>query len=269
MSTPNTGIPYVPEGTLDPAAGLNLSLDVIDALLQTAVISMSETAPPGSPAGGALYIPAAPATGAWAGHENDLARYVTAGAFWQFYEAGTQVRLVINRADDGLYFFDQSSSPGGWQPITASGANLTLQDTDSPPTVVVDNAAVIIVGDGLTLTEVSAGVAMLERAATATFAPVVNTAAANVDADETNAGNYTRFTDAAPTYTFNDAAPFVIGAEYHGRYEGAGVLTITEAGTMTVNPPTAGTLEIPPGGTFTVKIVAADEADLFGVTVPL
>lgn len=33
MSTPINGIPYVPEGTLDPAAGLNEALDAIDALL--------------------------------------------------------------------------------------------------------------------------------------------------------------------------------------------------------------------------------------------
>lgn len=46
-------------------------------------------------------------------------------------------------------------------------------------------------------------------------------------------------------------------------------LTITEAGGMTINPPAGGTLVIPPHGTFTVKIIAADEADLFGVTVPL
>ena len=33
MTTPNAGIPEVPENTLDPAAGLNDALQVIDALL--------------------------------------------------------------------------------------------------------------------------------------------------------------------------------------------------------------------------------------------
>jgi hypothetical protein len=39
---------------------------------------------------------------------------------------------------------------------------------------------------------------------------------------------------------------------------------------MTISAPTDGTLDIPQGGTFTVKIVSddGDEADLFGVTVP-
>jgi hypothetical protein len=103
MTTPNTGIPYVPEGTQDPAAGLNLALNVIDALLQTAVIDMSLTAPPGSPSDGDLYIVASGATGAWAGQDNNLARYVAEGNFWQFYEAGTQVRVVFNDDDGGLY----------------------------------------------------------------------------------------------------------------------------------------------------------------------
>lgn len=111
MPTPNTGIPYVPENTTDPAAGLNLALNVIDALLQTAVISMSLTAPPSSPADGELYIVGASATGAWAGQDNNLARYVADGAFWQFYDAGTQIRIVFNQDDGGLYVWYS----GAWE----------------------------------------------------------------------------------------------------------------------------------------------------------
>lgn len=102
MTTPNTGIPYVPQGTLDPAAGLNLSLNVIDALLQTAVIELGRNDPPGSPNDGDLYI-VGTGTGDWTGQDNNLARYVAEGDFWQFYEAGTQVRIVFNEDDGGLY----------------------------------------------------------------------------------------------------------------------------------------------------------------------
>lgn len=111
MSTPNTGIPYVPEGTQDPAAGLNLSLNVIDALLQTAVIDMDRTAPPGSPNDGDMHIVATGATGAWSGQDDNLARYVAEGGFWQFYTAGTQVRIVFNEDDGGLYVWHS----GAWQ----------------------------------------------------------------------------------------------------------------------------------------------------------
>lgn len=109
MATPNTGIPYVPENTLDPAAGLNLSLNVIDALLQTAVIDMDLTAPPGSPADGDLHLIAAGATGAWAGEDNNLARYVAEGDIWQFYAAGVNVHLILNRDDGALYAWNGSA----------------------------------------------------------------------------------------------------------------------------------------------------------------
>lgn len=99
------------------------------------------------------------------------------------------------------------------------------------------------------------------------FAPVVSSAASNVDASAASAGSYTRFSNAAPTHTFNSSAGLAAGAEYHGRYVGSGSLTIVGAGSMVVNPPAGGTLEIPRGGTYTVKIVSSTEADLFGVTV--
>ena len=127
MATPNAGIPYVPENTQDPAAGLNLALNVIDALLQTAVISMSLAAPPGSPADGALYIVAASPTGAWAGKANHLARYVADGALWQFYAPGTQARLVLNFADGGLYAWAGSA----WAAITPVLASLPNAANDA------------------------------------------------------------------------------------------------------------------------------------------
>lgn len=49
------------------------------------VISRSLTAPPGSPTAGDGYIPAATATGAWAGKEGQIA--IWDGAAWVFYPA--------------------------------------------------------------------------------------------------------------------------------------------------------------------------------------
>lgn len=149
MPTPNTGIPYVPENTDDPAAGLNLALNVIDALLQTAVIDMDQTAPPGSPADGDLHIVAGSATGAWVGEDNNLARYVADGAFWQFYEAGVNVHLVLNKDDGGLYAWDGAA----WAPAVAGGGGGTDRSTvsavSSSSGVVTLNYAL---GDYFTLT---------------------------------------------------------------------------------------------------------------------
>lgn len=242
MSTPNVGIPYVTQGTLDPAAGLNLALNVIDALLQTAVIELGRNTPPVSPADGDMYIVGI-GTGAWVGQDDNLARYVAEGTFWQFYAAGTSVNLVLNLDDGGFYTYNSSSASAGW--VLSGG----LPDAPS-------NGNFYGRRNGA-----------WENFGSATAAPVVNTASANLDADETNSGNYTRFSHVAPTYTFDDAEPYVVGDEYHGRYVGAGTLLIVGTTGMTVNPPAGGSLEIPPHGTFTVKIVAADEADLFGVTV--
>lgn len=113
-NTPIHAIPLVPEGTLDPAAGLNQSIVVIDALLQTFVLSMALTAPPGSAVDGDTYIVASPATGAWLGLEDYLVRYVVEGDFWQAYSPGDQVVLVLNQEDSGLYIYDLVNSPGGW-----------------------------------------------------------------------------------------------------------------------------------------------------------
>lgn len=79
------------------------------------------------------------------------------------------------------------------------------------------------------------------------------------------AGNYTRFTNAGTkTYTFTDAQAYVIGAEYHGRNVGAGNLTLAGAGSapFVLNPPTGGSLVVPSGSTFTVKIVTTTQADV-------
>lgn len=157
--TPNTGIPYVPEGTLDPAAGLNDALDVIDALLQTGVIDMSHTAPPGSPIDGDLYIVAATATGDWAGEENNLACYRSEGDFWQFFAAGSRVKVVLNQDDGKLYRFDQSGSPGIWAELAVSGA-VQVENLDSPVTSVA--AATIKIANNLELTDEGGGVVRID-----------------------------------------------------------------------------------------------------------
>jgi hypothetical protein len=102
--SPSNEIPYVPQDTTDPAAGLNLSIDVIDALLNTRVIDMTHSAPPGgTPSDGDMYMVKATGTGAWAGHNNAIARYVAASNTWKFFAAGVQAWLFINQDDGNLY----------------------------------------------------------------------------------------------------------------------------------------------------------------------
>lgn len=104
-NTVNNSIPFVPENTIDPAAGLNESLLTVDALLQLAVVSVGDNAPPGSPANGARYVVGTAPTGAWAGRANQVAQRLDGG--WRFYQA----RYALNLAD-GLMYVRQGATWG-------------------------------------------------------------------------------------------------------------------------------------------------------------
>ncbi len=81
---------------------------------ETAVEDRDLTAPPGSPATNAWYIVAAGATGAWATHDGDLARYT--GSAWAFYTP-VNGNLVWVRDEDQLYAFDDAA----WTAVTSGG----------------------------------------------------------------------------------------------------------------------------------------------------
>lgn len=97
MSSVNNNIPFVPENTIDPAAGLNESINVIDALLQARVVSVGTNTPPSSPAAGDRHILGTAPTGVWSGQANKMARWLD-GA-WEFYDAA----IAVNLADDKLW----------------------------------------------------------------------------------------------------------------------------------------------------------------------
>lgn len=94
--TINNAIPFVPEGTIDPAAGLNLSLNTIDALLQLLVVTVGANTPPTGVEGERHIVGTSP-TGPWSGQANKLARYLDAA--WQFFDA----RYAVNVADGKLW----------------------------------------------------------------------------------------------------------------------------------------------------------------------
>jgi hypothetical protein len=118
-NTPSNQIPYVPENTIDPAAGLNISIDIIDVLLNSRVESMTSNTPPGSPSDAVMYIVGTAPTGAWTGHSRALARWTAEGAYWSFYAAGAQAWLVINKADNTIYSWNATTSD--W--VAAAGLN--------------------------------------------------------------------------------------------------------------------------------------------------
>lgn len=97
-------------------------------------------------------------------------------------------------------------------------------------------------------------------------APITATTAeagTTLTATGANAWNYTRFTNAGTkTYTFDSAQTYANNAEYHGRNVGAGDLTIAAAGSFVITPPVGGSLVIPQGQSFFLKITGTNTADL-------
>lgn len=71
--TGNLGLPLLAAAQAQKHVTVNQSLRTLDALVQLAVLDRNLTAPPGSPAEGNRYIVASPATGVWAGKENQIA----------------------------------------------------------------------------------------------------------------------------------------------------------------------------------------------------
>lgn len=100
-------------------------------------------------------------------------------------------------------------------------------------------------------------------------APVVTVTGTSRTIDpDTDAGAYLRFTNGSTkTVTFDSAEGFSVDQEFHITNRAvSGNLTLTEAGTMTLNPPKGGSLVLEPGDTVTVKMVDTDEADVMGST---
>ena len=142
-NTVNNKIPFVPENTTDPAAGLNLSLLTIDMLLHLAVETIGDTVPPSNPADGARYIVGTASTGAWSGHNNQLAMWIADPGYWQFRD----VNFAFNKADNIIYVYTTSWTQYATQPQsivtlkTDITTAYTLIATDAGKCIEMNNAS--------------------------------------------------------------------------------------------------------------------------------
>jgi hypothetical protein len=78
-NTPRLALPAIEAAQAQKHVTHNEALTLLDALTQLAVESRTLTTPPGTPADGACYIPAAGATGAWAGWSGQIALFSGGG----------------------------------------------------------------------------------------------------------------------------------------------------------------------------------------------
>lgn len=103
MATQRYGLPELAAAQAQKHVTVNTALDVLDSAINLVVVASNLTAPPGSPAQGARYIPAATATGAWTGQEGKVASYVNGSWYfftpekgWLCYDQNTNIQLQHN-----------------------------------------------------------------------------------------------------------------------------------------------------------------------------
>ena len=100
-STGRLGLPYIVTAQAQKEVTHNDGLNRLDAFV-TPVVADIASAPPGSPTVGDLYIVGGSATGDFAGHENDLAQYLTGG--WVFYTPFKWMDAVVESLDSRMTY---------------------------------------------------------------------------------------------------------------------------------------------------------------------
>lgn len=121
--TPRLALPVIEAAQAQKHVTHNEALVLLDALTQLAVESRTLTAPPGSPADGACYIPAAGATGAWSGWDGQIALY--SGGGWLKIVPVSGLKAWVKGERLTVTFED-----GIWRDgiaLAASGGRVTLR----------------------------------------------------------------------------------------------------------------------------------------------
>jgi hypothetical protein len=134
MNTPIAGLPEIAENQANKAITHNTALRQLE-INYGAVISRTLTNPPGSPAEGALYIPATGATGVWSGQVNKIAQWAKGG--WTIYTPFQYQRIYS--IVDGAYLVYVGSS---WSVVAGEG-DMTKSVYDPNDDGIVSNAAAI------------------------------------------------------------------------------------------------------------------------------
>ncbi|MCE6958650.1 DUF2793 domain-containing protein [Cereibacter sphaeroides] len=113
-TSPILSLPYILPSQAQKHVTHNEALQLLDVLVQPAVLDRDRTAPPAAPAEGARHLVAAGATGAWAGHAGEFAVWTEEGR-WRFLapEPGWQTFVLAEGA--GLVF----TSASGWRTLSS------------------------------------------------------------------------------------------------------------------------------------------------------
>jgi hypothetical protein len=144
--TAHLGLPYLAAAQAQKHVTHNEALRLLDTLVQLAVLRAAVGEPPADPAHGDRYIVGADASGAWNGHDGEIAAFVDGG--WQFH-APQDGWVAFDRAEEVLLV----RRGGGWQPagsaigtigdLTSLGINTSADETNR---LAVESEAVLFSG---------------------------------------------------------------------------------------------------------------------------
>lgn len=115
--TPRLTLPFIMPSQAQKHVTHNEAIQALDALVQSAVESRTLAIPPTTPLAGDTYLVPSGATGAWAGHTDEIAAY-EAGA-WLFHDPAPGWQLYC-KADKTQYVFDA----GAWVPFASLASGL-------------------------------------------------------------------------------------------------------------------------------------------------
>ncbi len=127
--SPHLALSYLVASQAQKELTHNEALNDLDVLVQPVVTSRTLSAPPASPSEGDAYIIGSSATGAWSGHEDDIAFYFSGWKFktpengWQIYITAESAFALFDGSSWNIRTIDASVS---WDPAsiaTGSGAS--------------------------------------------------------------------------------------------------------------------------------------------------
>lgn len=154
MTTTKLGLTETANGQAN-YLNVNTALSRLDQLVFARVIDRNLSAPPGSPANGAMYIPAATATGAWAGKENNLAWWLTDANQW-FFLAPAEGMGLVYVLDENIFIYHNGTawaefSGGGGGSVDWGAIGGTLADQTDLQEALNDKEQVLTAGANITI----------------------------------------------------------------------------------------------------------------------
>jgi hypothetical protein len=129
--TPRLALPAIEAAQAQKHVTHNEALILLDALVQLAVESRALATPPGSPAEGACYIPAAGASGDWSGWDGQIALYSGGGWLRIIPVSGLKAWVKAER-------LTVTYEDGVWRDgvaLTAHGGRVTLRAKEEEVTL--------------------------------------------------------------------------------------------------------------------------------------